>query len=31
MNYLFNPIHQQAKDFRIVEVIAYPLDERIKR
>jgi RES domain-containing protein len=31
MNYLFNPVHQQAKDFRIVEVIAYPFDERIKR
>jgi RES domain-containing protein len=31
MNYLFNPIHQQAKDIRIVEVIAYPFDEWIKR
>jgi RES domain-containing protein len=26
MIYLFNPIHQQAKDFRVVEVIAYPFD-----
>ena len=31
MNYLFNPSHQDASAFRIVETIAYPLDPRIKK
>jgi RES domain-containing protein len=31
MNYLFNPVHPQAKDFRIAEAIAYPFDPRLKK
>ncbi len=30
-NYLFNPLHPLAKEFRIVEAMVWPLDERIKR
>ena len=30
MNYLFNPSHPDAANFRIVEAIAYPFDPRIK-
>lgn len=31
MNYLFNPAHQKAAEFEIVEVIGYPFDPRLKR
>jgi hypothetical protein len=31
MNYLFNPAHLQAAEFRIVEAIAYPFDARLKK
>jgi RES domain-containing protein len=31
MNCLFNPAHRQAAEFRIVEVIAYPFDARLKK
>lgn len=30
-NCLFNPAHRQAGKFRVVEVIHYPFDKRIKR
>jgi len=30
-NYIFNPLHPLAKEFRIVEAMAYPFDARIKR
>lgn len=30
-NYLFNPIHPLAANFRIVETIAYPFDPRLKK
>ncbi len=30
-NYLFNPAHQNARDFRISEVSTYPFDVRIKQ
>ena len=30
VNYLFNPAHQDAKAFRITEVLIYPFDSRIK-
>jgi len=30
-NYLFNPAHQNAKAFRISEVLTYPFDVRIKQ
>jgi RES domain-containing protein len=30
MNCLFNPSHQHATEFRIVETIAYPFDPRLK-
>lgn len=30
-NYLFNPAHQDAKDFRISEALTYPFDVRIKQ
>jgi len=30
-NYLFNPTHPQAGEFRIVEAMEYPFDMRIKR
>jgi hypothetical protein len=31
MNCLFNPLHRQASDLRIVEVIAYPFDARLRK
>jgi RES domain-containing protein len=31
MNVLFNPAHPNAAKFRIVEAIAYPFDERLKK
>jgi RES domain-containing protein len=31
LNCLFNPSHRQAAEFRIVEVLAYPFDVRLKR
>ncbi len=31
MNCLFNPLHRLAPDIRIVEVIAYPFDPRLKK
>jgi RES domain-containing protein len=31
MNCLFNPAHGTAGDFRIVDAIAYPFDERLKK
>lgn len=31
MNYLFNPSHPQAAEFRIAEAIAYPFDPRLKK
>jgi RES domain-containing protein len=31
MNCLFNPVHRQAKEFRVVEAIAYPFDARLKK
>jgi RES domain-containing protein len=30
VNYLFNPIHEQAAEFRIVEALRYPFDLRLK-
>ena len=30
MNCLFSPLHRQATEFRIVAVIAYPFDTRLK-
>ena len=30
VNYLFNPLHGDAKRFRIAEALVYPFDERIK-
>ncbi len=30
-NYLFNPLHQLAGKFRIVEAMHWPFDERLKR
>lgn len=30
-NYLFNPMHRFAANFRIVETIAYPFDPRLKK
>lgn len=30
-NYLFNPLHSLAAEFRISEALAYPFDGRIKR
>jgi RES domain-containing protein len=30
-NYLFNPLHPDAKKFRIAETLEYPFDVRIKR
>jgi len=30
-NYLFNPAHQDAGDFRISEALTYPFDVRIKQ
>jgi RES domain-containing protein len=30
-NYLLNPLHPRAGEFRIVEAIAWPFDGRIKR
>src|SRR5215469_2262248 len=30
-NYLFNPAHRQALEFRIVEAMGYPFDSRLKR
>ncbi len=30
-NYLFNPLHPLAGEFRIVEAMAWPFDGRIKR
>jgi RES domain-containing protein len=29
-NYLFNPLHRDARRFRIVETLTYPFDGRIK-
>jgi RES domain-containing protein len=29
-NYLFNPLHRDARRFRIVETLSYPFDGRIK-
>jgi RES domain-containing protein len=29
-NFLFNPLHPDARVFRIVEVLTYPFDNRIK-
>ncbi len=29
-NFLFNPLHRDAKRFRIVEALAYPFDQRLK-
>ena len=29
-NYLFNPAHRHASAFRIVEVLKYPFDARLK-
>jgi RES domain-containing protein len=31
VNYLFNPSHPNAAEFRIIEEIAYPFDTRLKR
>src|ERR1700739_3796038 len=31
MNYLFNPSHPNAAEFRIIEAIAYPVDARLKK
>ena len=31
MNCLFNPAHQKAKEFEIVEAMGYPFDPRLKR
>jgi len=31
MNYLFNPSHPKAAEFRITEAIAYPFDARLKK
>lgn len=31
VNYLFNPAHRQAVEFRIVEAIGCPFDPRLKR
>ena len=31
MNCLFNPAHGRAGEFRIVDTIAYPFDERLKK
>ena len=31
MNFLFNPLHQDAERFRIVDPLAYPFDARLKR
>ena len=31
MNCLFNPAHGRAGEFRIVDAIAYPFDERLKK
>ena len=31
MNYLFNPAHGRAGEFRIVDAIAYRFDERLKK
>lgn len=31
MSCLFNPAHKQAAKFRVVEVIRYPFDKRIKK
>lgn len=31
MNFLFNPTHRQAAEFRIAEAVAYPFDARLKR
>lgn len=31
MNYLFNPAYKHAAEFRIVELIAYPFDPRLKK
>jgi RES domain-containing protein len=30
-NCLFNPVHQRAVEFRVVEVIGYPFDPRLKK
>lgn len=30
VNFLFNPSHTQAKNFRIIEAFSYPLDARLK-
>lgn len=30
-NFLFNPSHIQAKDFRITDALSYPFDLRLKR
>ena len=30
-NYLFNPLHPDAKQFRIAETLTYPFDTRIKK
>jgi hypothetical protein len=29
-NFLFNPLHRDARRFRIVEMLTYPFDGRIK-
>lgn len=31
MNYLFNPSHRRAAEFRIADSMAYPFDPRLKR
>jgi RES domain-containing protein len=31
MNYLFNPAHRKAGEFRILDTIAYPFDRRLKK
>ncbi|MGA8529905.1 MAG: RES family NAD+ phosphorylase [Acidobacteriaceae bacterium] len=31
MNYLFNPAHRRAAEFRIVEAFGYPFDSRLKK
>lgn len=31
MNCLFNPVHGRAGEFRIVDAIAYPFGERLKK
>ena len=30
MNYLFNPLHADARAFRIIEILTYPFDSRLK-